>query len=163
MSGHVLLDVVVAVVILVGLVGAVVQVIPGGLLVGGAVVVWGAVTGGALGWSTAAVALVLTAVAMVLKYLLAGRYLKRRGVPNRSLVVGAVLGVVGFFVIPVVGLFIGFLGGTYLAELHRLRDQRQAWSATVHAMKATGLSIAVELAFALLTTTLWVVALVVHA
>nr|WP_241733259.1 DUF456 domain-containing protein [Aeromicrobium phoceense] len=137
------------------MVGAVVQVIPGGLVVGTSVFVWGAVTGGTLGWSVAAVAVVLTVTALVLKYLLAGRYLKRRGVPNRSLLVGAVLGIIGFFVIPFVGLFIGFIGGTYLAELQRLRDPLAARQATAHAMRATGISILVELALALVTAMVW--------
>lgn len=163
MTGHALLDVVVALVIVAGLIGAIVQIIPGGLLVGGAVMVWGIVTGGATGWSVAVVALVFTLIGLVLKYLLAGGYLKRRGVPNRSLLVGAVLGVAGFFVIPVVGLFVGFIGGTYLAEYARLNDTSAAWRATVHAMKATGISILVELTAALMTTAVWAAALVTHA
>lgn len=163
MTGHGVFDVLMGLVIVVGLAGAVVQVIPGGLLVGGAVIVWGVVTGGALGWSVAVVAVLLTGVGAVLKYLLAGGYLKRRGIPNRSILVGAVLGVAGFFVIPVVGLFVGFIGGTYLAEHARQRDPRLAWQSTVHAMKATGLSILVELTTALITTVLWVGALVAHA
>ena len=34
-----------------------------------------------------------------------------------SLVAGGVLGIIGFFVIPVIGLLIGFVLGVYLAEL----------------------------------------------
>ena len=44
-----------------------------------------------------------------------------------SLGAGAVLGVIGFFVIPVVGLVVGFVLGVYLAELVHRRDQRRAW------------------------------------
>lgn len=154
----VVLDLLVATVIVIGLVGAVVQVLPGGLLVGMAVVVWGVVVGGVTGWAAAAVAVVLTGGAMVLKYLLAGRYLRARGVPNRSLAVGAALGVVGFFVIPVVGLVVGFVGGTYLAELQRLRDGAAARRATGHALRATGIAILVELGAALITATAWLAA-----
>lgn len=154
-----LFDLLIALAIVLGLVGAVVQVVPGGLVVAAAVVVWGVVTGGTLGWSVAILAAALAAMTLVLKYLLAGRYLQRRGVPNRSLVVGAVVGVVGFFVIPVVGLFVGFLGGTYVAELQRLRDAGAARSATVHAMKGVGISILVELTGALLTAAVWLAAL----
>ncbi|MBC9226617.1 DUF456 family protein [Aeromicrobium sp. 636] len=160
MSG-VVFDLVIALVIVLGLVGAIVQVVPGGFVVGGAVIVWGIVTGGATGWTVAALALVLTLAAMGLKYLLAGRYLQRRGVPNRSLVVGAVLGVVGFFVIPVVGLFVGFAGGTYLSELQRLGDEPAARRATGHALRATGIAILVELTGALLTAGAWLVAVLV--
>ena len=42
-----------------------------------------------------------------------------------SLVAGGVLGIVGFFVIPVVGLLIGFVLGVYLAELANRRDLTQ--------------------------------------
>ncbi len=157
----VVLDLLIALVILVGLFGAVVQVIPGGLVVGAAVVVWGIVVGGTAGWTVAVVAVLLALAGLVLKYLLAGRYLKRRDVPNRSLVIGAVLGIVGFFVIPVVGLFVGFIGGTYLAELSRLRDEKAARTATGHAMRATGISILVELTAALLTSLAWLAALLV--
>ena len=139
MTSHAVLDLVVALLIVAGLVGAVVQIIPGGLLVGGSVFVWGVVTGGQLGWTVAIIAVLLTVIAMVLKYLLAGQYLKKKGVPSRSILVGAARGIVGFFVIPVVGLFIGFIGGTYLSELLRLRDEPAARAATIHAMKATGL------------------------
>ncbi len=162
MTAHAILDLVVALVIVAGLIGAVAQIIPGGLLVGSAVFIWGAVTQGVLGWSIAATAFVLTVTALVVKYLLAGRYLKSKGVPNRSLVVGAVLGIVGFFVIPVVGLFVGFIGGTYLSEFQRLGNEPAARTATVHAMKAAGLSILIELAFALVLTGIWLVALVAH-
>lgn len=159
--GGPVLDLVVALLILVGLVGAVVQVIPGGLVVAGAVAVWGVVVGGAVGWTVVGVAAVLAVAGLVLKYLLAGRYLQRRGLPNRSLVVGAVAGIVGFFVIPVVGLFVGFIGGTYVSELQRLRDEPAARVATVHALKATGISILVELTGALLTAGVWLAAVLV--
>ena len=162
MTSHAVLDLVVALLSGAGLVGAVVQIIPGGLLVGGSVFVWGVVTGGQLGWTVAIIAVLLTVIAMVLKYLLAGQYLKKKGVPSRSILVGAALGIVGFFVIPVVGLFIGFIGGTYLSELLRLRDEPAARAATIHAMKATGLSILVELTAALVVTAVWLSGLAFH-
>lgn len=158
-----MLTVVVALFVAAGLIGAVVQVVPGGVVVGLAVAVWGGVTGGALGWSVATFALAVTAVAIVLKYLLAGRYLKRQGVPSRSLVVGALVGVVGFFLIPFVGLIVGFVGGTYVAEWQRLGQHQPAWAATVAAMRAAGLSILIELAGALIVTVVWVGAAVAQS
>jgi len=154
-------EVVVGLVVLVGLFGVVVQVLPGALLVAGAVVVWGVVTGGAAGWTVVAVAVLATLVAAVGKYLLAGRHLKRAGVPNSTLVWGGLAGVVLFFLIPVIGLPLGFVGGTYLAEWVRVRDARPAWRATVAAMQATGLSILVELAGAMIVTVAWLVGLAV--
>lgn len=148
-------ELIVGAVVLVGLVGVVVQVLPGLLLVAGAVVVWGVVTGGFAGWTVAVAAVVLTVAASVAKVLLAGRHLKRAGVPGSTLVWGGVAGAVLFFVIPVVGLPLGFVGAVYLAERVRVRDARAAWRATVVAMQATGLTILVELAGALLVTLAW--------
>jgi len=152
-------EVVVGLVILVGLVGVVVQILPGLFLVAAAVIVWGIVTGGPVGWTVVAVAVLATGVAWVGEYLLAGRHLKRAGVPFSTMVVGGVLGIVGFFVIPVVGLVIGFVLGVFLAEWLRSRDQRVAWRSTVAALQATGLTILVELAGALVTTAAWVAGL----
>ncbi len=153
-------EVVVGLVVLVGLFGVIVQVLPGAVLVAAAIAVWGVVTGGVVGWTVVAVAVAVTAAAAVGKYLLAGRYLQRAGVPSSTLVWGGVSGVVLFFVIPVVGLPIGFVGGSYVAHWVRVRDGRAAWRVTVAAMQATGLSILVELAGAMLVTLAWVVGLV---
>ena len=150
-------EVVVGLVIVIGLVGVVVQVLPGLFLVAVAVIVWGVVTGGAVGWSVVAVAVLATGLAFVGEYLLAGRHLKRAGVPFSTMVAGGVLGIVGFFVIPLVGLIIGFVVGVFAAEWLRSRDHRTAWRSTVAALQATGLTILVELAGALLTTAAWVV------
>lgn len=157
-----LFDLAIGVVIVAGLVGAIIQIIPGLILVGAAVLVWGIVTGGALGWGVAGFAVFAVAVGMVLKYMSAGTYLARHGVPNRSIVVGACAGIVGFFVIPLIGLFVGFVAGVYLAELQRLSDPARAWPATIAALKATGLSILVELVICLLMAVVWVGALVVR-
>ena len=51
---------------------------------------------------------------------------------------------------------IGFIGGTYVAELPRHRaNHAAAWRSTVHATKAVGLSILVELLGALLASGVW--------
>jgi uncharacterized protein YqgC (DUF456 family) len=154
-------EVVVGVVVVLGLVGVVVQVLPGALLVFGAVAVWAVVTGGPAGWAVLAVAIGATGAAAVGKYLIAGRHLRRAEVPGSTLAWGGLAAVVGFFVIPVVGLVVGFVLGVYLAELARLRDPARAWPATLAALTAAGITLLVELAGALVTTAAWVVGLIV--
>ena len=124
-------ELVIGLVLLVGLVGVVVQVLPGGLLVLAAIAVWAVLTGTGWAWAVLAIAAVATVAAGVVKYLLAGRHLRQAGVPSSTLVWGALAGVVGFFVIPVVGLPVGFVLGVFLAELSRAHDRRVAWAATV--------------------------------
>lgn len=155
-------DVVVALVIAVGLVGVVVPVLPGLTLVLGAIAAWALERQDGVGWAVLAVAVVLFAVGQVAKYLLPGRRLKRAGVPVRATWAGVVLGVVGFFVIPVVGLPLGFVLGIYLAERVRLRTHAAAWPSTVHALRAAGWSILIELATALLMAAAWLAGVVLR-
>ena len=68
------------------------------------------------------VATTFLALGAVVKYVVPGRRLKQVGVPTSTLLLGGVLGVVGFFVIPVVGLLVGFVLGVYLAELQPASD-----------------------------------------
>ena len=88
--------------------GIVVPVLPGALLAWAAIVVWALVVGGATAWAVLGVATVAIGGAQVVKLVVPGRRLRDAGVPRRSIVAGLVLAVVGFFLIPVVGFFIGF-------------------------------------------------------
>lgn len=146
---------IVAFVIAVGLVGVVVPLLPGLLLVWGAVAVWAIVEGGLSAYVLLGVATALALAAQVVKYLVPGRRLQRAGVPNRSLLLGGLLGVVGFFVVPVIGLLLGFVLGIYLAERARLGVHHAAWTSTRHALTAVGLSVLLELAAALLIAIGW--------
>jgi uncharacterized protein YqgC (DUF456 family) len=149
-----------AVLVVVGLVGIVVPVLPGLVLVAVGIAVWAVPRGDALGWSVLGIAVAIIVVGTVAKYLLPGRRLREAGVPGRTLALGAVLGIVGFFVVPVVGLFLGFVLGIYLGELARLSDNRQAWASTRRALAAVGWSIAIELLAGVLAAGVWVGALV---
>ena len=148
-------DIVASVVILIGLAGIVVPILPGTVLIAVAVVVWAVVTGGPTAWTGAAIVVILLAVGFVVKFAVPHRRLKDAGVPTSTLVVGGLLGLVGFFVIPVAGLFLGFIAGAWLAEARRLGTSR-AWPSTKAALQATGLSIMIELASALLAAAVFV-------
>jgi uncharacterized protein len=148
-------EVLVGLAIALGLVGVVVPVLPGSALVWAAILVWALVTGTALGWLVLAVASVSVAAVQVVKYVIPDRRLRAGGVPRRSIVLGGLLGLVGFFVVPVVGLVVGFLAGVYLSERQRLREHHAAWRSTILAAKAAGVSVLVELAGTLLAATAW--------
>jgi uncharacterized protein YqgC (DUF456 family) len=147
-------EVLVALVIAVGLVGILVPILPGSALVAGAILVWAWTTGGATSWTVFAVAAASIVAGTVVKYVLPGRRLQVAGIPASTQWFGVLLGVVGFFVVPVVGLLLGFVLGIYLAELRRV-GSAQAWPSTVHSLKAVGLSIVIELVAAVLATLAW--------
>lgn len=155
-----LTDVLVALAIVVGLVGIVLPVLPGTMLVLGAILVWAVEVSTGTGWAVFAVSTTFLATGTVVKYLVPGRRLRTGGIPTSTLLAGGLLGIVGFFVVPVIGLVLGFVLGIYLAEIARVGSQ-QAWPATKHALKAVGLSVAIELAAALLATATWMVGVAV--
>ena len=148
-------ELVVAVLLVVGLAGIIVPVIPGLLLILGGLLLWAIDINTSTGWLVFAVAVGFLAVGTVVKYVIPGRRLKAAGVPQSTMAVGGVVGIVGFFVVPVVGLFIGFVLGVYAAERRRL-DRHAAGPATRHALKAVGLSMLIELTASLLAIATWV-------
>ncbi|MGE5719762.1 MAG: DUF456 domain-containing protein [Nocardioidaceae bacterium] len=149
-------ELLVGLVILVGLVGIVVPVLPGSILILGAVLVWTVSDGSGTAWTVFAVATTVLVLGAIVKYVIPGRGLRSAGVPNRTIMFGGLLGIVGFFVIPVIGLVIGFVLGVYLSEVRRV-GRHLAWPSTVAAMKAVGLSIFVELVAGFLAAGVWAV------
>lgn len=148
-------DLAVALVIALGLVLLIIPVFPGLLLVGGAILVWAVLTGTTTGWVIFAAAMVALAIGTVVKYTIPQGRLRTVGIPSRTQWIGAAAGIVGFFVIPVVGLFIGFVLGVYLAEALRV-GPAPAWRSTIHALKAVGMSMVIEFAAGALAAFIWV-------
>ena len=150
--------------ILVGVAGTVIPVLPGSFLIGLSLLAW-AIWGGAgtTGWVVFGIGMVFVLAGMAASAVLTGRKLKQHSIPNRSVVVGLVFGVVGMFIIPVVGLFIGFAAGLLLSELHRTRAMGTAVASSWAALKATGLGMIVEFGLACLAASTWVIGLWISA
>lgn len=144
-----------AVVIVCGILGVVLPVLPGLLLAWIGVLFWAllADAGGAR-WLILGLATLVAVTGTLVKYLWPGKRLKKTGVPTLSMLAGGVLGIVGFFVIPVVGLPLGFVLGIWLAEMGRLGHDR-AWPSTKEALTAVGLAMLVEFAAALGVAVVW--------
>lgn len=157
MSG---VEVLVAVAILVGLAGIIVPVLPGAVLIGAAVLAWAFHVDTRTGWVVLVVALAWLLAGAVLKYVVPGRHLSEAGVPTRTLWAGAALGLVGFFVIPVIGLFVGFVAGVYAAERARL-GAAAAGPSTRAALRAAGVSILIELVTGTAAAATWAAGVVV--
>lgn len=146
----------VAVAIAVGLLGILVPLLPGTLLVWAAIAAWAILEHTTVSWVVLGTATALLGTGVVVKYLWPVKRMKAADVSGRTLAVGALLGLVGFFVVPVFGLVLGFVAGVYLAELSQRRDRRGAWDSTVHALKGVALSVGVELTAGLLAAAAWV-------
>ncbi|MGL4173230.1 MAG: DUF456 domain-containing protein [Actinomycetota bacterium] len=145
----------VGLVLLIGLFGVVIPILPGTVLQVIAIAVWAAFTAQPLGWLILGIALLLALVGQVVKYFIPGRNLRRAGIPTRTMLIGGGGAVIGFFVIPVAGVILGFMGGIYLAERFRSGSHTLAWPATQKALVATGWSVVIELVAAMLIIFTW--------
>ena len=145
--------------VVVGLFGIVVPVLPGTLLVLLGFLVWASETGTTESWTVFALAAAVLVVGTVVKYAVPGRRLKA-AVPTTTLVVGGLVAIVGFFVIPVVGMLVGFPIGIYAAERVRV-GSAGAWPSTKAALRALAHSILIELVAALLATAVWITGVVI--
>lgn len=143
MSG--LLTVLVGVAIAVGIAGTLIPVLPGLGLVMAAGIFYGFVAG----WdTTGVVAVVVMGLLLVAgtaaKYVLADRSTGLGGAPRRSLLLGAAGAVVGFFVIPVVGVVLGGLAALAAAEYQRLGGWEPARRSTLTTLRGVGIGVALE-------------------
>ncbi|MGX5359591.1 DUF456 domain-containing protein [Kocuria sp. KH4] len=157
MTAEIIATLIAAVLLVVGCLGIIVPVLPGSILVVVGLLVWALAVQAVEGWTVLAVGSVLALTGMAASAVLTGARLKRRQIPNRSLLYAAAGAVVGLFVIPVVGLFVGFFVGLLLSETARQRDLRTALDSSWAALKAAGLGIVVEFGCALAASTVFVV------
>ena len=115
----------------VGLVGTVIPVMPGLVIMWAAALVYGLVVGfGVLGVVAFGLISALLVGGILISYLVPHRAGVRGGVPRTSLRLGIAGAIVGFFVIPVLGLPIGGVLGVMAGEYQRLGDSAAAWRTT---------------------------------
>lgn len=134
-----------AVAVLLGIVGTAVPLMPGPVLVGGAAIayaLWAQQTPITI---AAAIAVVVLLFGFALKYAVPARKVGGQ-VDALPLVIGGILGLIGFFVVPVVGLILGFILGVFLTEVAQKRSFAEAVPATRSALYAAGLSMLIDLA-----------------
>ncbi|MEI2825408.1 MAG: DUF456 domain-containing protein [Dermatophilaceae bacterium] len=145
--------------LLVGILGIVVPVVPGLLLTVGATALWAFEHPDPRAWWVFWVSLVLYAVGVVTQYLIPGRRMRQHGIGTGTMVVAVVAAIVGFFVIPVLGAVVGFVLGIFGVEFARSKTSAAAWASTKVALRAVAHSMGIELLAGLGIVTTWVVGL----
>ena len=150
------------VLVVVGVCGIVVPVLPGSASILVGLLVWAIWGGSPYGWLIFGIGAVFVAIGASAQYLITGRRLKEREIPSRSVIIGLVAGVIGLFVIPFLGLPIGFIVGLLGSEYARVRNLREASSTSWAALKSVGLGMLVELGCALVAATVLLVGIFTH-
>ncbi|MFI0899577.1 DUF456 domain-containing protein [Streptomyces sp. NPDC020983] len=151
----------IGVVLLLGLVCVPVPGVPGTLLCWAAVLWWATSEHTGLTWAVLAAATGVLAVAQVVLWLLPNRRIRASGLAWRTVIDAGAVAIAGFFLVPVIGAVLGFVGYVYLSERVRLGGgHRAAWGATRTAMRAVGTSVLVELLACLLVAGTWLGAVI---
>ena len=162
MTTDIIVTVVAGVLLAVAVFGTVYPLLPGSPVALVTLIAWGWVLGSAASWIAAGIGAVLVCVGWSASALLTGRKLKREKIPRRSILVAVLAGIVGMFVIPVFGLFVGFAAGLFVSEYVRGGDFQSALRSSVEALKATGLGMLVEFAMVALAGSVWMIGVIVH-
>lgn len=145
-----------------GLAGIIVPVLPGTITIVIATLIWAIIVGGWPAWIAFGIVLLLGAAGMTTSYVLTGRRLHRAEVPMWPIYVAIVSGIVGIFVIPFLGLPIGFLIGLYISEAIRQKDWRKGLTTMWIALKALGVGILIEFSLAMASTIVFAIAVTAH-
>lgn len=145
-------------VMVVGLFGVLIPLLPGTALILAAGIAWAAlvVQAGTGRWVVVAAMAALFVTGLVAKYALPGKRLSGQ-LPRTTLLLGGVGALIGFLVLPPLGLLIGGVAGVYLAEVRRHGPGAQARRSTVQVLQAVGLSILAELTAGVLMVGAWLI------
>ncbi|MER7998467.1 DUF456 domain-containing protein [Streptomyces sp. NPDC001780] len=147
--------VLVGLVLLLGLLGVLVPGVPGQAIVWAGVLWWALTDTTRPAWGVLIGATALLLLNQALRPLLPARRARGTGAPRRTVLTGGIAAIVGFFVVPVLGGILGFVGGVYGAERVRLGSHRAGLAATRTVMRTAGYSLLVELFACLLVVGAW--------
>lgn len=148
----------VALAMAIGVVGTVIPLVPGLALVWAAALAYGLIEGfGTSGRVAFALVTVFAIAGALAGWIVPARVAGAAGAARSSILLGVVAAIVGFFVLPVVGLPVGGVAGVYAGELRRTQDGAAAWRATRATIAGFGLAALVQFALALAMTGTWVV------
>lgn len=136
-----LATVIILFVLLIGLVGTIVPILPGILLMWAGVVVYGFLVGfDTLGIVITIAVTLISALAFALGLIVPKRAADEAGAARSSQWAAAIGAVIGFFVIPIVGVVVGALVGIALSEYNSKGSWELARGSTIAVAKGFGLS-----------------------
>lgn len=146
----------------VGIVGTLVPVLPGLLLVWLAGLAWAILDGAdTTHWIIFAIMTLIFLVGFGLSFYIPAKSTKRDSAPKWTLLVASFFALIGFFVIPIVGLAIGFISGVFICHLIAGREFHRALRSTGTTLKALGLVSLIHCLCGIAIATAWVIGLLI--
>jgi uncharacterized protein YqgC (DUF456 family) len=142
--------------LLISVLGTLIPVLPGAALAALAIGVWAWFESGAA-WGVAVACWAVLVLGQIAKFVVPTRTLSHASVSWRAVALGALVGIVGFFVVPVIGLPLGFVIGVWGYVVVTTGTTTGSWATAWASLKAIGLSTLVEAASVYLAFILWLV------
>jgi uncharacterized protein YqgC (DUF456 family) len=143
-------------------VGTIYPVLPGSLIAIVTLLLWAWAMGSWQAWVAAAVGSLVCVVGWSASAVLTGRKLKQLEVPRWSILVAIVGGVIGMFLIPVIGLFVGFGVALLVSEWVRHGDLGKAFHYSVQTLKTAGTGVLIEFTLVCVAAAVWTIGVIVH-
>ncbi len=144
-------------VLVTGLLGTIFPILPGILLMWAAVVGYGFVAGfDVLGIGVIVVATILTAVSIGLGVLLPKQAADAAGASKKSQIASIIGAIIGFFVIPIIGIFVGAVAGIALAEYLDKGEWDPAWASTKGVLTGMGIAALAQFAVGMVILIIWI-------
>ncbi len=146
----------VGIVIAVGIAGVILPLLPGLWLIWGAALVYGLLVGfDPSAWLAMALITALAAVGTAVVYYLPAKKTSEIGIPRWGQLVVAGFAIVGFFVVPIVGAFLGLAVGALLVALVVTRSVGGAFGTAWATLFEMFKGVAAQLGIALLMAVVW--------
>jgi hypothetical protein len=141
----------------VGLAGVVLPFVPGLPIIWGAALLYGFITDfGSVGWTAMVAITLLVTVGMVASIVLPDRAGAAAGASRSTRLFAGLLGLIGFFVVPVVGFPLFACLGVLLAQYRETDDWQGAIDSTIAVLKGFGVGLLAELGAGLATVLVWI-------
>lgn len=147
---------------LVALGGIIFPILPGSPVAIITMIAWAWILGSTASWATGVIAAALALLGWSAALVLTGRTMRRERIPNTPILIATVAAIVGFFVIPFFGIFVGFALGLFGAEYYRRRDPAAAFRASIEALKAMGIGMLVEIGCIIVAIGVFGVGVLIH-
>jgi uncharacterized protein YqgC (DUF456 family) len=162
MTADIIVTVVAGILLAVAVFGTVFPILPGSPVAIATLIMWGWVLGSTASWVAAGIGILFCLIGWSASALLAGRKLKEQRIPKGSILAALIAGIIGAFLIPFFGLFLGFATGLFVSEYLRKGDFRPALDSSLEALKAMGLGMLIEFFMVSLAASVWAVGVIVH-
>ena len=162
MDAEIVVTIVAGLLLAVAAIGTVYPGVPGSVLAIITLMAWAWIMGSSAAWIAAVIGSVMVAAGWAAGAMLTSRKLRQQQIPKRSIAVAMVSAVVGMFLIPVVGVFVGFGAGLFVSEYARRRDFGSSLKSSAKTLKATGIGVVLEFGMVCLAGSVWMIGVIAH-